>query len=135
MLDTVKDAFEMLKEEQEESGQCDVEIDGMTGFIFCNRFGNVPNPQSVNRAIKRIIADYNATEEVAAKKQHREAVLLPDFSAHTLRHTFCTTLANAGMNPKALQYIMGHSNINMTLNYYAHTTSETSITEMKRLIA
>ena len=60
MLDTVKDAFEMLKEEQEESGQCDVEIDGMTGFIFCNRFGNVPNPQSVNRAIKRIIADYNA---------------------------------------------------------------------------
>ncbi|MDB3363356.1 site-specific integrase, partial [Clostridioides difficile] len=48
---------------------------------------------------------------------------------------FCTTLANAGMNPKALQYIMGHSNINMTLNYYAHTTSETSITEMKRLIA
>ena len=57
MLDTVKDAFEMLKEEQEESGQCDVEIDGMTGFIFCSRFGNVPNPQSVNRAIKRIIAD------------------------------------------------------------------------------
>ena len=92
MLDTVKDAFEMLKEEQEESGQCDVEIDGMTGFIFCNRFGNVPNPQSVNRAIKRIIADYNATEEVAAKKQHREAVLLPDFSAHHLRHTFCTRL-------------------------------------------
>jgi integrase len=37
-----------------------------------------------------------------------------------LRHTFCTNLANAGMNPKALQYIMGHSNINMTLNYYAH---------------
>ena len=34
MLDTVKDAFEMLKEEQEESGQCDVEIDGKTGFIF-----------------------------------------------------------------------------------------------------
>ena len=87
MLDTVKDAFEMLKKEQEESGQCDVEIDGMTGFIFCNRFGNVPNPQSVNRAIKRIIADYNATEEVAAKKQHREAVLLPDFSVHHLRHT------------------------------------------------
>ena len=29
MLDTVKDAFEMLKEEQEEFGQCDVEIDGM----------------------------------------------------------------------------------------------------------
>ena len=100
MLDTVKDAFEMLKEEQEESGQCDAEIDGMTGFIFCNRFGNVPNPQSVNRAIKRIIADYNATEEVAAKKQHREAVLLPDFSAHHLRHTFCTRLCENETNLK-----------------------------------
>ena len=44
-------------------------------------------------------------------------------------------MANKGMTPNTLQYIMGHSNINMTLNYYAHTTSETSITEMKRLIA
>ena len=65
MFDTVKDAFEMLHEEQKESGWNDVEIDGMSGFIFCNRFGNVPNPQSVNRAIKRIIADYNAGEEAA----------------------------------------------------------------------
>lgn len=68
--------------------------------------------------------------------QQNAKVALPKvMTPHTLRHTFCTTLANAGMNPKALQYIMGHSNINMTLNYYAHTTSETSITEMKRLIA
>ena len=69
---------------------------------------------------------------VAATKGDPDAMKM---TPHTLRHTFCTTLANAGMNPKALQYIMGHSNINMTLNYYAHTTSETSITEMKRLIA
>ncbi len=57
MLDSVKDAFEMLYEEQKETGWNDVEIDGRHGFIFCNRFGNVPNSQSVNRAIKRIIAD------------------------------------------------------------------------------
>ena len=69
MLGAVKDAFEMLREEQKESGWSTVEIDGMSGFIFCNRFGNVPNPQSVNRAIKRIIADYNASEAVEAKKQ------------------------------------------------------------------
>ena len=43
--------------------------------------------------------------------------------------------ANAGMNPKALQYIMGHSNINMTLNYYAHATSDSAMAEMERLIA
>ena len=68
MLDAVKDALEMLREEQKESGWNDVEIDGMTGFVFCSRFGNVPNPQSVNRAIKRIIADYNEDKEVASKE-------------------------------------------------------------------
>jgi len=73
MLDNVKDAFEMLYEEQQESGWTTVEIDGMTGFVFSNRFGDVPNPQSVNQAIERIIADYNATEEVAAKRQRRKS--------------------------------------------------------------
>jgi len=52
---------------------------------------------------------------------------------HTLRHTFCTKLANAGMNPKALQYVMGHSSINMTLDYYAHATFASAAAEMRRL--
>ena len=39
------------------------------------------------------------------------------------------------MNPKALRYIMGHSNITMTLNYYAHATSDSAVAEMERLIA
>ncbi len=43
--------------------------------------------------------------------------------------------ANAGMNPKALQYIMGHSNITMTLNYYAHATFASAKAEMERLAA
>lgn len=90
MLDSVQDAFEMLREEQLENGWNDVEIDGMHGFIFSNRFGNVPNPQSVNRAIKRIVSDYNATEEISAKREHREAVLLPDFSAHLLHKALRT---------------------------------------------
>ena len=47
-------------------------------------------------------------------KQNKEQ--LPHITPHILRHTFCTQLANAGMNPKALQYIMGHANISMTLN-------------------
>ena len=59
-----------------------------------------------------------------AKKYNKcyEEALPKVMTSHTLRHTFCTNLANAGMNPKALQYIMGHSNITMTLNYYAHAT-------------
>ncbi len=41
MLDTVKDAFEMIWEEQKENGWTDAEIDGMTGFVFCTCYGNI----------------------------------------------------------------------------------------------
>ncbi len=44
-------------------------------------------------------------------------------------------LGNAGMNPTALQYIMGHSNITMTLSYYVHATFASAKAEMERLIA
>ncbi len=54
---------------------------------------------------------------------------------HTMRHTFCTRLAHAGMNPKDLQYIMGHSNITMTLNYYAHADYASAKAAMDRLAA
>ncbi len=135
MLDTVKDAFEMMQEEQVESGLDDTEIDGMTGFIFCNRYGNVPNPQCVNRAIKRIIADYNAGEEVASKKQHRNAVLLPDFSAHNLRHTFCTRLCEKETNLKVIQSVMGHKDIQTTMDIYAEATEEKKQESFERLAA
>ena len=71
MLDVVKDSFEMLYEEQLENGFNETEIDGMSGFIFCNRFGTVPNPQTVNHTIKRIANSYNADEVVRAKKERR----------------------------------------------------------------
>ena len=44
-------------------------------------------------------------------------------------------MALAGMNPKNLQYVMGHSNIEMTLGYYAHASSETAMEEMRRISA
>jgi len=135
MLDAVKDAFEMLEEEQKENGWNTVEIDGMTGFVFCNRFGNVPNPQSVNRAIKRIIADYNTEEELAAKKEHREPIILPDFSAHTLRHTFCTRLCENETNLKIIQSVMGHKDIQTTMDIYAEATEEKKQESFERLAA
>ena len=72
------------------------------------------NAQSVNRAIKRISSAYNATEEIEAKKEQREPVLLPDFSAHSLRHTFCTRLCERETNLKIIQSIMGHKDIQTT---------------------
>jgi len=94
-------------------------LEGYTKFLFLNRNGLPKVAVNYESMFRGLVRKYNKTQKVALPK-----VMTP----HTLRHTFCTTLANAGMNPKALQYIMGHSNINMTLNYYAHTTSETSIT-------
>ncbi|MCF0186605.1 MAG: site-specific integrase [Bacteroidaceae bacterium] len=123
MLDVVKDAFELECEEQEESGGLNEQvIDEMTGFVFKNRFGNVPTPGSVNTAIKRIVNSYNAEEILDAKKENREPVLLPDFSCHHLRHTFATRLCEAESNLKVIQAVMGHRNIETTMDIYAEAT-------------
>ena len=124
MLDIVYDAFQMEHEEQEETGCNETEIDGMTGFVFVNRFGSTPNPQSVNRTIKRIISSYNAEELVRAKKERREPVILPDFSCHHLRHTFCTRLCENETNLKVIQSIMRHRNIETTMDIYAEATEQ-----------
>ena len=135
MLDIVKDAFEMLHEEQEENGFNETEIDGMTGFIFCNRFGGVPNPQTVNHTIKRILNQYNADEVVRAKKERREPIILPDFSCHHLRHTFCTRLCEHETNLKVIQAIMGHKNIETTMDIYAEATEEKKQESFENLAA
>ncbi|MBQ7434889.1 MAG: site-specific integrase [Oscillospiraceae bacterium] len=133
MLDIVYDAFQMELEEQEETGYNQIEIDGMTGFIFTNRNGSAPNPQTVNRTIKRIISSYNADEVVQAKRQRREPVILPDFSCHHLRHTFCTRLCENETNLKVIQAIMGHRNIETTMDIYAEATEQKKQESIERL--
>ncbi len=135
MLDIVKDAFEMIREEQEEAGFNETEIDGMTGFVFNNRFGSVPNPQTVNRTIKRIISSYNSEEVVNAKKERREPVIIPDFSCHHLRHTFCTRLCENESNLKIIQSIMGHRNIETTMDIYAEATEQKKQESFENLAA
>lgn len=122
MLDVVYDAFQMEREEQEETGYNETEIDGMKGFVFINRFGSVPNPQAVNRTIKRITSSYNAEESINARKERREPIILPNFSCHHLRHTFCTRLCENETNLKVIQSIMGHRNIETTMDIYAEAT-------------
>ena len=77
--------YEVLKSEyqrQQEEGFCVAEVDGMTNFIFTNRFGNPHNPQAVNRAIKRIVDTHNAEEEVEAKKKKRTYNVAQVFMSH-----------------------------------------------------
>ena len=45
---------------------------------------------------------------------------MPKVTPHVCRHTFCSNMAKSGMNPKTLQYLMGHSDISVTLNTYTH---------------
>jgi len=122
MLDIVKDAFEMLREEQQETGSNERIIDGMRGFIFMNRFGDVPKPPTVNQAIRRIIDSYNSSEILDAKKENREPIILPAFSCHHMRHTFATRLCEVETNLKVIQSVMGHRNIETTMDVYAEAT-------------
>ena len=83
-----------------------------------NREGHVLCPHNLNRALERIRTDYNAEETVNAKKEHRKPVILPHFSAHHLRHTFCTRICEEENDLKLIQEIMGHADITTTMDIY-----------------
>lgn len=122
MMDAVYEAFQEEYEEQKENGFNSTVIDGMTGFIFCNRFGNIHNPQTINRAIKRILENHNAEELLKAKREGRQPVIIPHFSCHHLRHTFCTRFCENETNIKVIQSVMGHASIETTMDIYAEVT-------------
>lgn len=123
MLDKVREAFIVEKKYQEDTGShCLMEVDGMSGFIFCNRFGNLHNPAAINRAIKRIVDDHNASEEVKASREGRKPVRIPRFSCHITRHTFCSRLCENETNVKVIQEVMGHKDIQTTLDIYAEVS-------------
>ena len=42
-------------------------------------------------------------------------------------------MAKSGMNPKILQYLMGHSDISVTMNVYTHIGFDDAEEEMKRM--
>ena len=118
------DAFLLEYELQKCLGFCEEEIDGYTGFIFSTVHHTLYQAGAVNNAIHRITDAYNALETETAKKEGREPLILPKFSAHNLRHTFCTRLCENESNLKVIQSIMGHSDIQTTMDIYAECTEE-----------
>lgn len=123
MSDRVLEALQRVMQNRRKS---DFTVDGYTGFLFLTRNGTPQNYINYDIMFRKLVEKYN--------KKHEE-VLPVVTTPHTLRHTFCTNMANAGMNPKALQYLMGHANITMTLNYYAHATFDSAQAEFFRLVA
>lgn len=127
MFDDVKRALLAERLRQMEHGFTLTEIDGYSGFIFQNRNQEVLNPHVVNRAIYRIIRDHN----IQAKE--KGATQLPHFSVHNLRHTFCTRLCENEPNIKIIQEIMGHRNIETTMDVYNEATKEKKIESFANL--
>ncbi|MGP8312196.1 tyrosine-type recombinase/integrase [Enterocloster aldenensis] len=123
MSDETEQAFKrVLKRKQKSNIK---EIDGYRNFLFLNKSGSPVHRQMYETILKRMVQKYNKTHKVK----------LPKITPHTLRHTFCTRLAQKNMNPKNLQYIMGHSNIMLTLNLYAHSSEVGANREMRSMIA
>ena len=58
---------------------------------------------------------------------------MPNITPHVCRHTYCSNQAKAGMNPKTLQYLMGHSDISVTMNVYTHVGLDDAEEELRRM--
>ncbi|SCY30535.1 Site-specific recombinase XerD [Lachnospiraceae bacterium XPB1003] len=74
----------------------------------------------------------NSTYDTALYKIS-ERTGLPHFSMHVLRHTFATRCIEAGMRPKTLQMLLGHSNIGITMNLYVHVTEDEKHKEVEKV--
>ena len=57
---------------------------------------------------------------------------MPSITPHVCRHTYCSNMARARMNPKTLQYLMGHSDISVTMNTYTHLGLEDAKDEIEK---
>lgn len=98
-------------------------IDGYTGFLFLDKNGMPMVALHWEHYFKHILNKYNSIYKVQ----------LPKITPHVCRHTFCSNMAKSGMSPKTLQYIMGHSDISVTLNTYTHLTFDDAKAEFDRV--
>jgi len=98
-------------------------IDGYTGFLFLDKNEMPMVALHWEKYFKHILDKYNTIYKVQ----------LPKITPHVCRHTFCSNMAKSGMNPKTLQYIMGHSDISVTLNTYSHVGFEDAKEELSRV--
>lgn len=99
-------------------------IDGYSGFLFLDKNDMPMVALHWEKYFQHIREKYNSIYKVQ----------MPCITPHVCRHTFCSNMAKSGMNPKTLQYIMGHSDIGVTLNTYTHLQFEDALEEMKKVV-
>ena len=98
-------------------------IQGYTGFLFLDKNDRPMVALHWEKYMQHIRDKYNSIYKIQ----------MPKITPHVCRHTFCSNMAKSGMNPKTLQYIMGHSDISVTLNTYTHVNFEDAKDEMRRV--
>ena len=123
MSQQVMDCFRRIMDNRNTPKQEPI-IDGYTGFLFLDKNGMPMVALHWEHYFKHILNKYNSIYKVQ----------LPKITPHVCRHTFCSNMAKSGMSPKTLQYIMGHSDISVTLNTYTHLNFDDAKVEFDRVV-
>lgn len=123
MTPEVKEAFQRILANRK-SPKVEPMVDGYSGFLFLDKNGRPMVALHWEKYFQHIREKYN--------KIYR--VQMPEVTPHVCRHTFCSNMAKSGMNPKTLQYIMGHSDISVTLNTYTHLNYDDAEEEMQKIV-
>ena len=122
MEEDVKDASLRILKNRKKTKK-EPTVDGYGGFFFLDKNGN-----------PMVALHWEKYMQHAREKYNKEHLLqLPLITPHICRHSYCTNMANSGMNPKTLQYLMGHSDVSVTLNIYTHTGYDDAKKELARL--
>lgn len=122
MTQEVEDCFRAILKSRKKP-RAEPMIDGYTGFLFLDKNEMPMVAMHWEKYFQHICRKYNSIYKVQ----------MPKVTPHVCRHTFCSRMAAARMNPKTLQYIMGHSDISVTLNTYTHLGFEEASEEMRRV--
>ncbi|MCI6026516.1 MAG: tyrosine-type recombinase/integrase [Oscillospiraceae bacterium] len=85
-------------------------VDGYSGFLFLDKAGMPKVAMHLENYMRGM---QKKMERIYGKS-------FPRVTPHVMRHTFCTNMQRAGIDVKSLQYLMGHSNVSVTLDVYTH---------------
>ena len=122
ITEEVAKCFQAIIEDREPQ-QREKMIDGYAGFLFYDKNNNPLVAMHWEHRFNHMVQRYNDIYRIQ----------IPNITPHVCRHTYCSNMAKSGMNPKTLQYLMGHSDIGVTLNTYTHLGLEDAEDELKRM--